>query len=491
MVQPTMKSNKFTRSFLLGLTLAAFSALTAKDKPNILIFLVDDMGLMDTSVPFVVDDAGKPVMHKQNQFYRTPNMEKLAAQGLRFTHFYANSVCSPTRLSLLNGQYSARHGVTQWINPSKKNEGPAAWKWQGLGANDFSVVSMLKESGYTTLHAGKAHLAPFQHVGADPLNLHFEHNIGGTAIGHPGSYFGTKNFGKGNIHYVPGLEKYHGKEIFLTEAITLETILKIKELSALEKPFFLHLSQYAVHSPFQSDPRFANNYKDGKESADLKTFATLIEGMDKSLGDVIHCLEAQGEAENTLIFFLGDNGSDSPMGEPHEYTSSAPYKGKKATHLEGGMLVPFIISWAKTDPSNPLQKKFPVKPGIITEQFGSICDILPTIAEVSGAPIPASHKVDGQSLVEQMARHTGPHKQQFLMHYPHAHRSVNFTAFRNGDWKCIKYYDSGTAELYNLKVDPYEKSDLAATNAEKLAEMQNQMQAALDDAKALYWENKK
>lgn len=120
------------------------------------------------------------------------------------------------------------------------------------------------------------------------------------------------------------------------------------------RPFFLYLAHYAVHSPFNADPRFADHYKDSGKPAAAQAFATLIEGMDKSLGDVLDQLEKLGVAQDTLFFFLGDNGSDAPLGAEHGVACAAPLRGKKATHYEGGMRVPFIAAWAKPDASNPL-----------------------------------------------------------------------------------------------------------------------------------------
>ena len=190
-------------------------------QPNILLFLVDDMGVMDTSVPFLTDDAGRPVAHPLNKWYRTPGMERLAAQGLRYSQFYANSVCSPTRVTLMTGQSSARHTTTQYIKPESKNtgsNGPRAWNWKGLTKDSTTLPGLLSEAGYRTIHCGKAHFAPKGAEGQDPRVFGFDVNIAGCAYGLPGSYYGTKNFGAGGKRAVPGLEQYHGKDIFLTEA---------------------------------------------------------------------------------------------------------------------------------------------------------------------------------------------------------------------------------------------------------------------------------
>ncbi|MDG1355919.1 MAG: sulfatase-like hydrolase/transferase, partial [Opitutales bacterium] len=350
------------------------------NKPNIILFLVDDMGLMDTSVPMLVDKEGKPQKHHLNEFYRTPNMERLAKQGVRFSQFYAQSVCSPTRVSLMTGQNSARHRVTQWINPESKNQGPADWDWKGLTSKDVTLPALLKKNGYHTIFSGKAHFAPTGYEGADPTNLGFDVNIAGCAFGAPGSYYGKDGYGnldpKRKKRAIPGLEKYHKTDVFLSEAITREAITAIDHSLKQESPFFLYMSHYAAHSPFQTDPRFGDNYKDSGKSRPANSFATLIEGIDKSLGDLMDHLAAKGVAENTLILFVGDNGSDAPLGDTYGYFSSAPLRGKKGTCYEGGLRVPFIAGWAKPGKAN----SFSISQNAVHhQQIGTVMDIYATI----------------------------------------------------------------------------------------------------------------
>eukprot|EP00112_Aurelia_sp_Birch-Aquarium-sp1_P004716 Seg15340.1 transcript_id=Seg15340.1/GoldUCD/mRNA.D3Y31 product="Arylsulfatase I" protein_id=Seg15340.1/GoldUCD/D3Y31 len=479
------------KNLLLSLIASAVAqvGVQAAEKPNVIIFLVDDMGLMDTSVPFVVDENGKPVKQKLNGLYRTPGMEALAKDGVRFSHFYANSVCSPSRSSLLNGQFSARHKTTQWINPKKQNAGPEGWNWAGLKPDDVSLQSILKKAGYNTAHLGKAHLGPFKHVGSDPQKVGFDINVGGTAIGQPGSYLGEKDYGKGKLHAVPHLEKYHGTDTFLTEALTLEAKEVLTKFSKQDEPFFMHMSHYAAHTPFEMDKRFVENYA-SIGSKKTKAFAGLIEGMDKSLGDLVAHLKKIGEAENTLIIFLGDNGSDAPLGGVHDIASSAPYRGKKGTHYQGGMLAPLLIAWAQPNPNAEIQKKFPIKQGIVSEDFVTVCDLMPTVLKITGTSAPENHKVDGHELTSYLAIHKGTHSQKFLMHFPHTHRSSNFTVFIDGNWKVIKHYGKskfGKVELFNLKEDPTESNNLAEKNAEQLKVMLTKMQKSLDDCGAQYF----
>ena len=465
------------------------TVLSGAPKPNVILFLVDDMGLMDTSVPMLADKNGKPKRHPLNDWYRTPNMERLAKQGIRFSQFYAQSVCSPTRASIMTGQNSARHRVTQYIAPEKRNAGPKGWRWEGLTSKDVTLPLLIRKQGYNTIFAGKAHFAPVGFEGEDPTNLGFDVNIAGCSFGQPGSYFGEDGYGnlnpKRKKRAVPGLEKYHKTDTFLSEAITLEAKAAIDQSLKKEKPFFLYMSHYAVHSPFNSDPRFADNYKDSDKPKNAQAYATLIEGIDKSLGDLMDHVASKGVAENTLILFVGDNGSDAPLGPVHGYSSSVPLRGKKGTCYEGGMRVPFIAGWAKPGKKNA----FPVARGTLhNEQIGTVMDLYSTILETTGAKNPEGHVVDGASLLKQFSGKENPGRpDHFMCHFPHSHRSSNFTAFRKGDWKLIyRYKGKAKYELYDLQNDPYEKANLAESKTEKLKEMTKAMIARLEKEDALY-----
>ena len=185
---------------IVALFLIGFSNLHAAKLPNIMVFLIDDMGVMDTSVPFLTDQNGKPKRYPLNDYYRTPGMERLAKQGIRFNQFYAMSVCSPTRISIMTGQNAARHRATNWINPRGNNRGangPNGWNWPGLKNGDVTLAGVLRTKGYKTIHVGKAHFGPNGREGSEPLNLGFDINVGGASFGAPGSYYAEKNYGKG------------------------------------------------------------------------------------------------------------------------------------------------------------------------------------------------------------------------------------------------------------------------------------------------------
>lgn len=501
-----MNAPRFIHGLRLPAAFLAFCATAdvvrpaAARPPNVVIFLVDDMGVMDTSLPFLTDEGGKPKKYPLNEWYRTPNMERLAARGVRFNNFCAMSVCSPTRVSIMTGQNAARHRTTNWINPDKDNggpQGPPDWNWKGLKKGDVTLPGLLRAAGYRTIHVGKAHFGPREFEGAEPKNLGFDINVAGCSIGAPGSYYGEKNYGgigKRTQAAVPGLEKYHGTPTFLSEALTIEAKARVSEAVKEKKPFFLYFAHYAVHAPFESDPRFAEHYQGSDKPANAQAFATLIEGMDQSLGELLDHLDALGVADRTLVFFLGDNGTDAPLGHEHAVACAAPLRGKKGSHYEGGMRVPFIAAWAKADASVAAQQRLPIAVGAVQPQQAAVYDLFPTILGLAGAANPAGHAIDGAPLDTLLAGRPDPSRAgEFLMHYPHApHRSNYFTSFRKGEWKVVYHYIPSEAsenshyQLYHLAKDPFEQTNLAAKEPAKLREMMQGLIAGLERQGAVY-----
>lgn len=480
------------------------NAQTQSIRPNIVVFLVDDMGLMDTSLPFLTDEHGNTKRYPLNDHYRTPNMERLAEQGVRFNQFYAMSVCSPTRISIMTGQNAARHASTNWINPDKDNagtQGPPDWNWEGLNKTDITLPRLLGEAGYRTIHVGKAHFGPRDYEGSEPLNLGFDINIGGASFGAPGSYYAEDRYGWGTkreTHAVPHLYAYHGSDTFLTEALTLETKKVLTSTVEAEEPFYLYFAHYAVHGPFHSDPRFAQNYVNSGKSEKAQAFATLIEGMDKSLGDILDYLNELGVAENTLILFLGDNGSDGPLGHQHEVACAAPLRGKKGAHYEGGMRVPFIAAWAKPEPSNSVQHQLPIAAGVVQPQVASVSDLFPTLTALLSLETPKDHVVDGLDLSILLTGEKDTAREEtFLMHYPHGpHRSDYFTVYREGDWKVIYHFfptevsNGSHYQVFNLKKDPFESTDVASEQPKVLKRLMRGLAQSLESHDALFPVNK-
>lgn len=453
--------------------------------PNLLVFLVDDMGWQDTSEPFNYDTNGTPVIGTLNQRYRTPAMEKLAASGMKFTAAYAQPVCTPTRCAIMTGKNAARHHVTNWTTTNGSEPGgsnsadlqpPSGWLRTGLAPTETNTLPrLLASAGYRTIHAGKAHFGCIGSYAQYPQNIGFDVNIAGSEIGNPASYYGTNNFGSGSNH-VPGLEAYHGQDIFLTEALTLEMNQAIDDAVSNGTPFFAYMAHYAVHAPWNTDYRFTPHYP-GLTGSDL-AFATLIEGMDQSLGDIRAHLEDLGVAENTLVCFLSDNGGD--------YVNT-PLRDKKGTLFEGGVRVPMIWSWAKTNAANAFQAALPIAAGSRQTDSVTAWDLYPTLLGMAG--LSRTNQVDGRDLSGYLRGEPGYHRpQQFVIHFPHNRYTAETpsTLFRDGDWKLIHDYQGGSGLLFNLADDPYETTDLAASHPEKLMQMTRDMARELDRLGAQY-----
>jgi arylsulfatase A-like enzyme len=464
----------------------SLTVYTGPPRPNILIFLVDDMGITDTSVPFIFSNEGVPLSYGFNSLFQTPNMELLASRGMVFSNAYAQTVCSPTRTSLMTGLNATGHGVTCWVNPTGTRIGsqsPVNYLMRGMTGMEETLPRWLGAAGYRNIHSGKAHFTYQFNPNAfdeeeDPTFIGFDVNIGGSSNGQPGSYLGTQNYASAArpAWTIPGLEAYHGTSTFLTEACTIEAMKEVTRSSVDRgQPFFLYLSHYAVHTPFTSDPRATGNYSAaGSTTSDAYKFCTMVEGMDRSLGDVLAHLDSLGIAEETLIIFLGDNGSDSPMlnhnAAPDAGWNDFPMRGKKGNRSEGGSRVPLIISWAKPDPSNPFQQTLPIAAGSHEDDIVACWDLPVTAMSVAGVPLPAP--VHGYDLSGYLAGTPGEHRpQEILIYSPHGRDGDYFANYREHDWKLIYQWESNHFELYNLATDPTESNNLAPTNPEKVLGM--------------------
>lgn len=481
------------RCLIFVLLMVAAAVGSAAERPNILFFLVDDMGIGDTSVPFLYND-GKPQKIPLNDLYRTPNMEKLAANGRLFTNAYSYSVCSPTRISLMTGQEAPRHRVTTWTHPKQssvdtgrvktaKVKSPASWRVTGIDSSLPLLPRLMKKAGYRTLFAGKAHFGPDDTPSGDPTNLGFDLNIAGFGGGGPGSYWGKYNYSANHrtgahVWDVPGLEKYHGTDTFLTESITLEMNQAIEESVNAEKPFFAYMSHYAVHAPWlYPDARFSENYP--KLKGHGLAFATLVEGMDKSLGDMIQKLDDLGVAEETLVIFFSDNGS--------AWSANGPYRDKKGSRFEGGLRVPLIVSWARPNPQNPMQKQFAIPANSVEHDVVTCVDMMPTMLRIAGANIPDDAVIDGHDISPYLTGTPGTHRpQEFLTHFPHRHRNTLFSTYRQKDWKIIYSYASEEWELYNLEDDPFERRNLVGKRPDLALSLAKKLVQQLDSQKAMY-----
>jgi arylsulfatase A-like enzyme/lysophospholipase L1-like esterase len=465
-------------------------------RPNIVLFLVDDMGWQDTSVPFheKVTDF--------NRRYRTPHMEQLAKAGMKFTQAYACSVCSPTRVSLMTGLNAARHRVTNWtLRKNASNDRRhqqldfPRWNVNGLSpepgiertVHAKALPAFLREAGYRTIHVGKAHFGAIGTPGSDPSNVGFEVNIAGHAAGGPGSFLGEQNFSavwrKGDrVWDVPGLEAYHGQDIFLTEALTIEANKAVDQAVADERPFFLYMSHYAVHVPFAVDSRFYQKYRDAGLDHTEAMYAAMVEGMDKSLGDILANVQRHGLSDETIVLFMSDNGGLSAHGRggtPH--THNWPLSSGKGSAHEGGVRVPMIVSWPGV-----------TEPGSVCRQPVIIEDFFPTILEMGGVSRVQliGGGIDGRSFVNLLRGEQDKTREDrpLLWHFPNNWGPKGpgigpSSAIRSGDWKLIYYHESQQYELFNLAEDLGEQRNLAEQRADvrdRLATELNRYLVAVD-----------
>ena len=452
--------------------LSTAATLAAQERPNIVVFLVDDMGLMDTSVPFITDRNGQPERQPLNDWYRTPNMERLAAQGTCFSTFYAQSVSSPSRTSIMTGQNAARHRTTNWINAESNNRdqfGPYEWNWQGLKADAQIYPAVLKAAGYKTIHVGKAHFGCKDSEGEDPTRLGFDVNIAGSSIGHPGSYHGENGYGwiKGQrARAVPDLEQYHGTSTFLSDALTLEAEKEIDKAIAEGKPFYLNMAHYAVHAPFETDERFIGHYQNSDKPQQAKAFATLIEGMDKSLGDLLDKLEEAGVAENTLVIFSSDNGPHEEGGaDPEFFGRDGKLRGLKRQCYEGGIRIPFIVRWPGHVPA-----------GTVNDHQLAFYDVMPTFCELIGdKKFPKKYLnkklegdcFDGISFAPTMLGQDDKQQKHAFLYWEF--HETDQIGVRMGDWKLV--VKKGKPHLYDLAADVHEDHDIAALHPDIVEQM--------------------
>lgn len=458
----------------LWCSLQGFHVFGQKKRPNIIVFLVDDMGWQDTSVPFWAEKT------KANNTYHTPFMERLAAEGMKFTDAYATPVCSPSRISLITGMNVTRHGVTNWTSPYANTPTDQEdsqflapqWNYNGISNTDkphtvqaTTFPQLLSNVGYLTILAGKAHFGPSGMPGSNPYNLGFMVNIAGHAGGRPKSYRGENNYGNlqknTDIHAVPDMEEYYGSETFLSEALTKEAIKSMLTPIKTKQPFFLLMSHYAIHDPFDEDKRFVQKYLDAGLPPVEASYAALIEGMDKSLGDIMDFLKEKKVDNNTIIIFMSDNGGLSAYGRSgRKHQHNLPLRSGKGSVYEGGVRVPMIVKWPAVTMANS-----------ITSQPVIIEDFFPTILQMAGVDkYNTMQKIDGRSFVNVLknANTKLPEKAQ-VWHSPNKWQQndgpgINFhSALRLGNWKIVHSYRNGDTELYDLKSDIGEQNNLATS----------------------------
>lgn len=455
---------------------------------NVIFMMADDLGYMDVG------------FNNPSSFYETPNLNALAKQGLRFTAGYAACpVCSPTRSSILTGQYPARTKNTDYFGaPNEHQELPAnaadlktgnfgkhadrpilpAPYLGRLAASHVTLAEAFKAKGYATMHAGKWHLGP---KGSWPEDHGFDVNAGGTAAGGPASYFSPYK----NPKLPDGPPGEHLPDRLATEVSKFITAHK-------DQPFFVYMPFYSVHIPLGGRPDLVKKYKEKKAKLGLKAafspepphqirtvqehavYAATVEGMDQAVGKVLKTLDDNGLADDTIVIFCSDNGGLSTAeGSP---TSNLPFRAGKGWMYEGGIREPLVVRWPKT-----------VKPGGTCDTPVISTDFYPTLLAACGLdPLPQQHK-DGTSFLDLLKDPAAKHERAPLFwHYPHwgNQGGIPSAAVRDGGWKLIEFYWKKGFELYDLTKDPGEHHNLAAENPDKVKELKTKLDAFRKDTGA-------
>jgi arylsulfatase A-like enzyme len=449
-------------SYLLSLLFAVNSLVTfaqSSKQPNVVFILVDDWGWTDLS------SSG-------SKYYETPNVDKLASQGLKFTQAYSvGPNCAPSRASLMTGKYTPRHGI---FTVGKSDRGQSVDRKlipiknnTVLDPSFITIAEEFKNVGYHTGLIGKWQLGDKDEK-ADAHAQGFDHVIGNT--GGTSSYFYPYNK-NGNTSPHEGITS--GKEgEYLTDRLTDEAVKFLD--SNQKKPFFLYLSYFAVHTPVEAKQSIIDKYKakKGDEYHNNPAYAAMIQSADEGIGRVLETLESLKLAENTLVVFFSDNGG---MGAN---TTQHPLRGSKGMLYEGGVRVPLIVKWpGKT------------KGGSTTDTPVIGVDFYPTLLEVANIKRPLNNVFDGQSFAPLLVQKTTPARDIFW-HFPgyleafkgdqrntDAFRTRPTSTIRSGDFKLHQFYEDGRVELYNIREDIGETKDLSKTNPSKTKELRTKLNA--------------
>jgi arylsulfatase A-like enzyme len=466
-LEPVFIIKSLTVRFLFCLTaiqIFLFDSLltnhSAAEQPNIILFLIDDLGWKDLGC-------------QGSTYYRTPHIDRLANQGARFTNAYAAcAVCSPTRAAILTGKYPARLLLTDWLPSGRwdpKSKLREARFLRGLPGEELTLAEALRSAGYRTANIGKWHL------GSEPFSLPEHHgfdiNIGGNAHGAPGSFF----FPYQGDWLIPGtnlrakwkvLPDGHPGE-YLTDRLTDEAIQFITDNK--KQPFFLYFPHYGVHTPLEAKPEVVAKYEQipQEQRQGLPEYAAMVESIDDSVGRILNTLEQFQLTENTIIIFTSDNGGF------WKATQHTPLRGNKGAYYEGGIRVPLIIQW-------PGQ----VKPGTIIHEPVISNDLYPTSLHAAGLPALPNQHLDGFDLTDILTARSQHLKRDTLFwHFPHYNEhpaSVPCSVIRKGPWKLIETFDPQGLELYNLHEDISETNNRAELEPQKAQELLAELQAWRD-----------
>ncbi len=446
------------KRFCLGFSLWILAASYAVGAPNVVLFLVDDLGWMDLGCQGSV-------------YYQTPNIDALAKSGVRITDAYAAcAVCSPTRAAILTGKYPARLMLTQWLPAGrwapKKNRMREGRFVRSLPLEEITLAEALREEGYATWHIGKWHLGgtPF----SLPKHHGFDVNIAGDDHGAPGSYFHPFK-GTWRVPTTPhkvAKQTYDGGKPgdYLTDVLSDAAVNLIRQ-QPRNQPFFLYFPFYNVHTPLQGKKDKLARYAAVPMSKRQGTpdYAAMVESVDDGVGRVMAVLRELELAKNTLVIFTSDNGGFARA------TTHGPLRANKGAHYEGGIRVPLIFAGAGV-----------TDPGRISQAPVMSADLYPTILDVAQLSARPHQHVDGKSLAGILKREAPPDRTSIFWHYPHYNQhpsSAPVSIIRQGSWKLLEFLESGAVELYDLAADLGESNDLAKKEPQRAAELLAELHA--------------
>ena len=415
--------------------------------PNIILILIDDLGWADLPA-------------YGNQFHETPNIDRMAREGMRFVNAYAAApVCSPTRASIQSGQYPARVGVTDYITghwrPYERFLAPKN-RTQYLPLEVKTVAESLKDAGYRTGYFGKWHLDHLFEDGYGPWDQGYDE-----AIVSRGGHFDMANRLKPPQEVAP--------EAYLADILTQRS-LEFMEANR-DTSFFLMLSHYAVHIPLHAKDSLIQKYENKPKprvGINHPVYAAMIEHVDESVGRILGGLKDLGLDDNTLVVFFSDNGGlrQSFNKTSDVVTTNAPLRDEKGTLYEGGIRVPMIVRWPGV-----------VSGGGVSEEVVSSIDLYPTFLEAAGAQSPPDWTLDGVSLLPALRQEQTLPERPLFFHYPHYHHSSPAGAVRQGDYKLIEFFDEDRVELYNISEDISETTNLAEQEPQKTAELRQLLES--------------
>lgn len=428
--------------------------------PNIVLILADDLGWADLGC-YGAD------------LHETPNIDRLARMGMRFTNAYsAAPVCSPTRASILTGKHPARLQMTTWHenaeSPARNRKVIPPVVRANLPLEEVTLAEALRARGYLTALVGKWHLGT---AGFYPETQGFDVNIGGTFWGAPNTYFypysGRREEG-GEYRYVPHLEFGKPGE-YLTDRLTDEALRVVDR--AGEQPFFLYLAHHAVHTPLEAKRAdveyFAARVRPGMKHGGA-TYAAMTRTLDESVGRVLARLEERGLAKNTIVLFASDNGGAVHQNGGRPITNNAPLRSGKGSLYEGGIRVPLMVRWPGV-----------TRPGAESGEAVTSTDLFATVLEMAGAHggVEMRGGVDSRSFAPLLRDEKfRPAGRDLFFHYPHYYMTTEpVSAVRSGRWKLLEYLEDGRLELYDLETDGSEKHDLAAKEPARAVELRQRL----------------